>query len=306
MAKSSTKPKGDQPVPGFPIRFEWQTNEWLELFDKQIELIRSDILRARADDRLVIYLSCPISSRGGGYHGTNVDVAKHAQRRVMSQWGRRFWILNPAQYQLESKEGTGLVDQHAAALGISPVRLEELKTDPALQPRGGDYMRMWTKILVEDGAANLGEYFDAYYFLGPNDYHAFFSEGGATSLTAGIEEYFARQFAMNPDFRDHYSRPGIEWGDGWADGVSAKICDERRAARDDWEAARKDFFRFYAVRASANFSKGCHDEWNIFHRTNVLRLKEWGDVGRLLAGYFDGRQIDPGAAVTPIAEGYAL
>ena len=64
---------------------------------------------------------------------------------------------------------------------------------------------------------------------------------------------------------------------------------------------RVDFFRFYAARASANFSKGCHDEWNIFCEINRARLAHSnGDVGQLLAGYFDGRQIDPGAAVCPI------
>ena len=88
--KKKTGTEIGEPVPGFPIRFEWQTNAWLELFDAQVELIRDDIDRARADDRAVIYLSCPISNRGGGYSGTNVEIAKHTQSRLLSELGGGF------------------------------------------------------------------------------------------------------------------------------------------------------------------------------------------------------------------------
>src|SRR5258708_3068876 len=105
-------------VPGYDIRYSWHTEYWQKIFDCQIRLIQDDILRARAADKLVIYLSCPISSRGGGFRGTNVDVAMHTERRLLEKWGERFWILNPAQYQLESKAGTGLIKRHAESLGI--------------------------------------------------------------------------------------------------------------------------------------------------------------------------------------------
>jgi hypothetical protein len=67
------------------------------------------------------------------------------------------------------------------------------------------------------------------------------------------------------------------------------------------------------LRASVNFSLGSHDEWNIFVELNRLRLKDSqkgtppdGDTGELLAGFFDGRQVDPGAAVQVVSRGYAV
>ena len=74
--------KPEQPIPGFPMEYIWHTGPWYDIFDQQIDVIRRDIRRAKAEDRLVIYLSCPISSRGGGYSGTNVDVAKHVEMRA--------------------------------------------------------------------------------------------------------------------------------------------------------------------------------------------------------------------------------
>ena len=178
-------PAPAEPVPGFPVKYVWHTGPWRDIFDCQIDLIRRDIQRARAEDKLVVYLSCPISSRGGGYSGTNVDVARHIERSLLERWGEAFWILNPAQYQLESKAGTGLINQHAESLGIDLERLEKLD-----MPIGGDYMRMWTTVLVENESQvglrtienknlyNTGQFFDAFYFIGPRDVQSFFlSEG---------------------------------------------------------------------------------------------------------------------------------
>ena len=290
-----------EPVRGFPIKFRWQTNELLKIFDEQVSLIKGEIARAQADDRVIVYLSCPISSRGGGYYGTNVDIAKHIEHRLMADWGHRFWILNPARYQLESKEGTGLMQQHARKLGIKADKLKNLK------PHGGDNMRMWTRVLIEDNVDNTARDFDMFYFIGPTDVRDFFTSGGAVTVTAGIEEYFARKFTIDPDFRDYYSTPGIIWG------VDKKKAakKEQQEGRDVWERGRKNFFRYYAVLASANFSLGCHDEWNIFRLINQKRLERSadkksfnGDVGEMLAGFFDRRQIDPGAAVTQVSPGY--
>jgi hypothetical protein len=74
-----------------------------------------------------------------------VEIAKGVERRFLSQRGERFWILNPAQYQLESKEGTGLMEMHAKKCDVDLGKLREVS-----HPAGGDYMRMSTKVLVED------------------------------------------------------------------------------------------------------------------------------------------------------------
>lgn len=275
-AKQPTTTIGE-PVLGFPIKFEWQTNEWLMLFNAQVDLLHEDIARARADDRSVVYLSCPISNRGGGYHGANVEIAKFTQHRLTNEYGGRFWILNPAQYQMQSKEGTGLIYRHARNLGIPKEVVDGLP-----RPRGGDYMRMWARVLVEDDNDNLGERFDAYYFLGPKDTTTFYSQGGSITITSGIEEYFARKHSTDLDFRSHFSPDD-----------------------DSWEQLRKDFIRFYSLRAGANFSKGCHDEWNILVLLNQLRLQKHG-IGSQIGAFFDGEQVPPGASETADFPGYGI
>jgi hypothetical protein len=220
-----------EPVPGFPLKFSWLTGDWQKIFDAQIKLLKSDVARARADGRLVLYLSCPVSSRGGGWSGTNVDIARHVERKLLERWGEAFWVLNPAQYQLESKAGAGLIVGHAERLGID---LEKLLA--SAPPGGGDYMRMWTKILVEDDDGNLGRNFDAFYFLGPRDVFEFFTANGSQSLTAGIQAYFARKIATDASFRDQFSIPDIAWGDS---SQPAGSPDPRLA----WTRKRLDFLR---------------------------------------------------------------
>jgi len=275
-----------EPVAGFPMRFEW-SDDWAKIFDKQIALIRDDLNRAVAEDRLIVYLSCPISSRGGGHAGTNVEIAKFVENRLMDRFGERFWVLNPARYQMESKEGTGLIVKHAKELGITPEKLAALG-----RAGGGDYMRMWTQVLVENRRTepappqqHVGSYFDMYYFLGPADAAEFFVQGTAQNMTAAVEGYFARKFATDADFRREY-----------------------RAHGDDtpqWEDQRKAFFRYYAVKVGASFSLGSHDEWNIFLELNRRRREMAAQVGDQLAGFFEGRQIDPAAGEARVSPGYA-
>jgi hypothetical protein len=290
-----------EPVPGFPLKFTWSTGAWQAIFDRQIALIKADVARARAEDRLVFYLSCPISPRGGGSSATNVDIARHVERSILERWGEAFWVLNPAQYQLESKAGAGLINAHAKALNID---LEELQSKSA--PLGGDYMRMWTKVLVEDEADNLGGHFDAFYFLGPRDVYSFFSHGEAISMTAGIDDYFARKFATDAAFRDEYSIADIKWG---APPKTSPASDPRKT----WMKKRIDFLRFYGLRASINFSLGSHDEWSIFRLINAGRRKRTiapdqldGDVGEQVAGFFDGLQVAPSASEASLSRGYAV
>ena len=305
----ATETVKDYPVEGFPMRYEFHTGPWKSIFDQQIELIQRDILRATAEGKLVVYLSCPISSRGGGYSVTNVDVAKHIERRLLEQWGEGFWILNPSQYQLESKAGTGLMTKHAKDLGIDLPELLQFS-----KPIGGDYMRMWTNVLVKNGThigtrqvetsyVNSGQHFDAFYFIGPRDVQSFFTDSGDT-LTAGIQEYFSRKFAIDSDFRDHFSVPGIEWQRSLP---GQALSETQQQLRNDWENLRSDFFRYYALKASVNFSLGSHDEWLIFKILNGMRReKSKGDVGTQIAGYFDGGQIDPASSEQLLSPGYCL
>jgi hypothetical protein len=289
-----------QPVAGFPLEFRWRAGAWKAIFDRQIQLLQDDIARARADGRLVLYLSCPISSRGGSWAGTNVDIARHVEREILQRLGESFWVLNPAQYQLESKAGLGLLEQHAKAIGIN---LADLK---GMSPGGGDYMRMWTRVLVEDGEHNLGRNFDAYYFLGPRDVLSFFTANGSETLTAGVQGYFARKMEADGAFRHQFSAPDTIWN-----GNVLSEAEEKQKL--EWVRKRKDFLCYYGLKASANFSLGSHDEWAILRLLNQARRKASasadkldGDVGDQIAALFDGSQVSLSASEAPLSRGYAL
>jgi hypothetical protein len=285
-----------EPVPGFGIRFAWQTGEWEKIFDAQIELIRNDVQRALLDGKIVVYLSCPISGKGGGHAGTNVEIAKFTERRLLSEWGERFWILNPAQYQLESKEGFGLLDVHARNNGIDlKALLKRGADDPRESVGGGDYMRMWTKVLVEDSPPlypippvelrNLGRNFDAYYFLGPTDVRAFFGASSQPSVGASIEQYFSRKHSFDRAFRDFFS------------------------PEKDWELNRRAFLVYYSLRAGAGVSLGSHDEWQILRLLNQARRKvadtKLGGIPNQIAAFFDGRALPMSTAEGEASLGYA-
>ena len=287
-----------EPVPGFPIRFRWQAGLWKDLFEKQIALLERDVARALVEDLVLVFQSTPLSGRGGGHFATNVEIADHTRRRVMEEWGHRFWVLNPGQYQMESKEGTGLMNLHAAEL--SRERGEEIDVDAlfrASPPTGGDYMRMWTRILVEDGGANLGGRWDVVYFIGPTDVGGFFTESGARTLSAGVEEYFSRKISMNREFHDAYTPPFH------VDGTLLK----GEAETKEWRRRREDFFRYYTVRAGVNFSLGAHDEWNVLRLLNARRRASRPDgIADQIAAFFDGRQVPPGALAAAVPAGYEM
>lgn len=288
-----------EPVPGFPMRFRWQTGLWYDLFEKQIELLDRDIARARAEDMVMVFLSTPLSGRGGGHFATNVEIADHTRRRLMEDWGHRFWVLNPGQYQMESKEGTGLMHLHAREL--SRELGEEIDVDELFRrspPGGGDYMRMWTRVLVEDGGDDLGRRWDVVYFLGPSDVRDFFTESGARTWTAGVEEYFARKATMNREFYESFAPPFV-------DARGNRLDDE--AEEEEWKRRRDEFFRYYTIRAGANFSLGSHDEYNVWRLLNERRrAASPTGISDQIAGFFDGRQVDPASATARTAPGYEV
>jgi hypothetical protein len=85
----------------------------------------------------------------------------------------------------------------------------------------------------------------------------------------------------------------------WLAGRAAGEPDLRRVAAD--AEARRAFLRYYAVRASAAYSAGAHDEWNIVVRINRKRA-----LGDQIAIFFDGRAVSPAAMETEISPGYEV
>ncbi|PWU01657.1 MAG: hypothetical protein C5B53_02490 [Candidatus Melainabacteria bacterium] len=296
-----------RPVADFPIEFEWHTGDWLELFDRQAELVKADVMRAQAEGRTIVFQSCPISSAGGGHYSTNVDIAGAVERNLLARWGERFFVLNPSRYQMETKEGVGLMYQHAAAIKRETGRNVDvahlMKTTP---PSGGDYMRMWTKVIVEDSyysganaiVSDTGNLFDAFYFIGPTDVQDFFLSE-ARSLSQAVELYFARKYSLDDNFKNDFDC--IE-----KKGVCRPLDLTKEKERALWHQRRQDFFRYYAIKAGSAFSRGSHDEWNIVSLLNKKRLAHPDIYGieRNIAVFFDGRQVGPSQPLTFAAEGY--
>lgn len=293
-----------RPVASLDIEFEWHKGMWLELFDKHVAFIQLDMLRALASNKLVVYLSCPISSRAGSYFATNVEVATFTKNRLSAEWGPRFWFLNPAEYQMESSQGLGLIRRHAYELGLekhTTIDIDQLMKEQP--PIGGDYMRMWARVLAEDGKSNLGDRFSAFYFLSPSDVKAFFMRSGAKDVTVGVESDFSTCFNCNSTFQEYFSLPlKDERGNGSTEphAVQEQKLDQRK----------HDFVQFYTVRASAYFSKGSHDEWNIWQKLNAIRIskdeKQGYGMGSQISGFYEGAQLAPGAAECSISPGYAV
>jgi hypothetical protein len=136
-------------------------------------------------------------------------------------------------------------------------------------PGGEEYMLMWTQVLAGDDGA--GRDFDMAHFTGPGDMRAFFGCGDEDT-TGCIERWAATRAAAHEDFR--------------------------RAVAGD-AGRRGAFVRYYALRASSAYSKGAHDEWNIFVKINRRR-----PLGEQVAMFFDGRSASPAEMETEITPGY--
>ena len=139
----------------------------------------------------------------------------------------------------------------------------------ATAPGGGEYMVMWTRVLAGDDG--MGRDFDMVHFTGPSDMRAFF--GCSDDLTGCLARWLTERAATDADVRK-----------------VAESADARRA-----------FLRYYAMRASAAYSAGAHDEWNIFVRINRRRT-----LGDQVAMFFDGRAVGLGEMDVEIAPGYQV
>jgi hypothetical protein len=142
----------------------------------QIQKIRQDIRAQRQAGKLVVYMSTPISPRGGGHTDTNVAIAASVKARLEKEYGGVLWAMNPALYDLPDVGGKSA--------------------------GGGEYMVMWTAVAAgDDGSAKE---IDMVHFTGPNDMRAFFGcsrddVGGCLSrwvdARAAADEKFRRDVA---------------------------------------------------------------------------------------------------------------
>src|SRR5579859_5751854 len=128
-----------------------------------------------------------------------------------------------------------------------------------------------------------------------HDVHRFFAQTGGQDVGMSIDAYFSQKLATDSEFRDYFPA------------LSKAQTATSKGQLQDVEGQRLEFFRYYALKASVWFSKGSHDEWNIWQQLNQLRIKnsKFG-IGTQIPGYFDGVQVGPGDAETPISSGYAV
>jgi hypothetical protein len=147
------------------------------------------------------------------------------------------------------------------------------EADLAKGTGGAEYMLMWTAIL--EGTDGMGD-FDFVYFAGPADFARYFGFDGNNDM-AKLDAYFDRRVAADADF---------------AKAVQGGLT-------------KASFRRYYALRASANVSRGAHDEWNIVRIINEKRRADskFGTPGQV-AVLFDGQGVSPQQQEAPISEGY--
>ena len=140
---------------------------------------------------------------------------------------------------------------------------------------GADYMLMWTTLL--EGPNGLGEDLDFVYFVGPRDFARYFALDGNGDM-AKLDQFFDQRVKSNPGFE--------------------------KAVKDG--LSKTAFRNYYALKASAAFSRGSHDEWNIVRTVNDRRRGDpkYG-IANQLPVLFDGTGIAPSAWETPVADGYA-
>jgi hypothetical protein len=142
------------------------------IVDTWVQRLRQDARTARQAGRLVIYMSTPISPRGGGVEKVNVEIAAAVKTRLQKAYGAGVWILDPGVYQMPS-------------VGTKP-------------PGGGDYMVMFTRVLAGDDGA--GRDFDMVHFTGPGDMRAFFGCVGE-DLTGCLAHWLTARAATDPDLK---------------------------------------------------------------------------------------------------------
>lgn len=145
----------------------------------------------------------------------------------------------------------------------------ELPTVDGESARGGEYLYMWTEILAGEDGNGLD--FDMVYFVGPTDMHAYFGiENGG--IFDSLSDYIDTRSEVDEEFKQQVAENTTN---------------------------RKGFIKYYGLRASASFSKGAMDEWNIFRLINRRR-----QISDQVAFYFDGRQVAPSAAEASVRPGY--
>jgi len=165
----------------------------------------------------------------------------------------------------------------ASAWVLNPTAKDaDLPAQGGVRARQGDYMLMWTRVI--EGSSGLGTDFDFVYFAGPSDFAGFFGLDGKADM-AKIEAYFTKRVESDA---------------------------ELKKMSDAGTLTMTSFRNYYALRASAAFSAGAHDEWNVVRLVNARRRDDAKlGVGNQLPVLFDGRAVSSGEFEQAVGGGNA-
>lgn len=149
--------------------------------DQTIERVRKLVRAERARDKLVGFVSIPLSARGGGNLAINVEVSELVKKELERRFGPdHFFALAP---------------------GLIETSLPHLDGQRA---GGGEYMYLWTQVLAGDDG--LGQDFDMVYFVGPRDFAVYFGLTGQNDLGT-LRAFLQKKAAADPAFAASVSTP---------------------------------------------------------------------------------------------------
>jgi hypothetical protein len=151
------------------------------ILKEAIGRLREILDEARSQDKLVGFVSIPLSARGGGNRDLNVEISEHIKQRIEKRFGEEhFFALAP-----------GLVES-------------SLPSVDGVHAAGGEYMYMWTEVLA--GEKGLGEHFDLVYFSGPTDFATYFGLTGEDDL-GRLRAFMLERAAKDSRFAESISSP---------------------------------------------------------------------------------------------------
>ncbi len=188
-----------------------------------------------------------------------------------SYFGVNREVAQKVKERVEARFGT------ASAWLLDPTAKEaDLPTLNGVRAGQGDYLVMWTRIL--EGDKGLGEDFDFVYFVGPSDYAEFFGLTGKGDMDR-IAAYFDERLQKDADLK-------------------------RAIERGTVTAA--SFRNYYGLKASAAFSVGAHDEWNVIRAVNARRRDDAKlGLANQLPMMFDGRALSSAESEQAVTAGNA-
>jgi hypothetical protein len=147
--------------------------DFLPVIDNAVKNLRAQV-QGQSPEKLIVYLSVPLTARGGGYRPLNVEISEFLKSRIEARFQNRVWVLAPGKAESELPQVMGKSAQ------------------------GGEYMYMWTKVLAGDDG--YGKNFNLLFAAGPSEIKNFF--GAPDEMPASLERYVDLRAKADADFRD--------------------------------------------------------------------------------------------------------